>query len=437
MPYPSIFTDSHNKAVFSDIKTVKTGKDLLKSHAHYLEELKRLLRFPDDYFQPLCMRLLINSAKYMQQLPAWQTLKTTHKTSLLQRALRRTCYALVLRHNLTFPEDGHPDIVDEQYPLWTYAVFSGALLWRIGTLYNYYTVESSDKNGGVKSSWNPLLGPMQSNQVYRFNQSIGKNHELPEPTTLLAYQLMPKGIELEDDDDGGSGGTDGGLCDGYSWIASDKTVLNFWLSALIDDAGAKGKLEAIIFFADELALKAQELSFDFSQELALLEQRAELLSSKDISLETWIDSLSSNKDDVTIPIEELTSTLEGERFYESIKRSISEGDLNKYNINTLNDVVHNHTHLALSAEILHMLERSFLARYGLDRMPLMFNSLIQKGIGIKTNSSIGTKNPSQFSRVFNPQVKAPLQSSGQFPPKTTPQKKPLHSRMVNIFKPPG
>jgi len=202
-----------------------------KSYVHYI---KKYSAAPDEQFSALYQTLIHTMSDYLQGLPDAATLLTPHFSLLLDNALARMYYALILREYVILPAGANAEKVKKEYPLWTYVVSSSALLWHCGKLATQYTISFCTQQGDIQGRWDPLLGSLLEQTAYYkvadVNSKTTRRHELLSP--LLARQIMPE--------------------TGLKWIMSDPLALDMWLAALNDESGSSGNVGLILSLANQL-----------------------------------------------------------------------------------------------------------------------------------------------------------------------------------------
>lgn len=92
------------------------------------KSLWQITDYPREHFEHLLANQLYTLAIFVNELntPLLQTLED--KLTFLQRAIKRSIIALKRRRGYMLPIGAGAEVVDEQKAIWTYAVFTGALL---------------------------------------------------------------------------------------------------------------------------------------------------------------------------------------------------------------------------------------------------------------------------------------------------------------------
>jgi len=134
---------------------------------------------------------------------------------------------------------------ENKSPLFTYAVFTVALLEDIGIVPTQQIVILSNKCGEFVKEWQPVFGPMATfGDYYKLRFTSGRwinlKHYL---TPILAQQLLP---EL-----------------GLQWLLTDKQLYEMWLAILYGDDKTGWAIKLILQLIDErLDDLRKELEFE-------------------------------------------------------------------------------------------------------------------------------------------------------------------------------
>lgn len=192
-----------------------------------IEDVQKLCKLPNDYFESLYETAIHNFAEFVQILP----MKVNRPLSgLLNQSLARA--NLVLK-NFILEQGKNID------PLWNYAVFTAALFSDVSKVIINQKIIIVDKEGNFIDDWRPFEGSMVSlGKYYKIYPIANVFERLRHTITpLLARQLLP---EL-----------------GFLWLTSDPKVFADWMDALRGDDDRGGKVSralALIRREDEIAL---------------------------------------------------------------------------------------------------------------------------------------------------------------------------------------
>lgn len=167
----------------------------------YLSKIQEIVTLPDDYFKSIYEELVDNFALFVQILPDTYG---GELGSLLNDGLRRALLAVQILQE-TREEKPHP--------LFTFAVFSIALLADIGQVMQYH-IMISDEEGVFIDDWYPALGFMHEfGEFYKLRhdenipQSLIRNS-----TPIFARQLLSETA--------------------ITWLSSNTQIFDMWLAFL-------------------------------------------------------------------------------------------------------------------------------------------------------------------------------------------------------------
>ncbi len=195
---------------------IHKANELLSGEQHRvtIAEIKRLLNAPEAAYQELCVELMHNCAEFLQKLPAAKDGKFGYPGGWVDFALARANASLKLFQQYLHTGEA-PGYIANEPELWTYAIFSAALLLDIGKLTTGYEIHLFDHEHNSLGLWEPCRGPMEKQKAH-FYQSSFKIDNQPGlrqyATVLLARQLMPS--------------------IGFEWLASDSLAFHYWLATL-------------------------------------------------------------------------------------------------------------------------------------------------------------------------------------------------------------
>lgn len=210
------------------------AKELLaQSHRPgLLRQIDRLLSVPRSHLESLFHTTILSYARFVQQLPASEAHHHAGAGGMLDHGLEVVTNALALRRGYLLPQGAEPERLARSQDLWTYAVFTAALLHDIGKAAVDQRVLQFDVRKRSLGIWDPWQGPMgQRVTWYRVEFVRGRTHGLHERVApLLARFIVPPM--------------------GLSWLASDREVLAAWVATISGDRDRAGVLGEIISRAD-------------------------------------------------------------------------------------------------------------------------------------------------------------------------------------------
>ncbi len=151
---------------------------------------------------------------------------------MLDHGLEVVAHALTTRRGHLLPPGANPERLAREQDLWTYAVFSAALLHDIGKPVVDQCVTLFDAKLHPFGNWDPWQGPMVERGVwYRVDFVRKRNHGLHERVAPLLSRMILPSV-------------------GVSWLASNPKVLTQWIAAINGDTDEPGILGEIILRAD-------------------------------------------------------------------------------------------------------------------------------------------------------------------------------------------
>lgn len=210
------------------------AKELLsRSHRPgLLRQIDRLLSVPRSHLESLFHTTILSYARFVQQLPASEAHHHAGAGGMLDHGLEAVTNALALRRGYLLPQGAEPERLAHSQDLWTYAVFTAALLHDIGKAAVDQRILLFDARKRPLGTWDPWQGPMDQRVIwYRVEFVRGRTHGLHERVApLLARFIVP--------------------VMGLSWLASDREVLAAWVATISGDRDRAGVLGEIISRAD-------------------------------------------------------------------------------------------------------------------------------------------------------------------------------------------
>jgi len=192
-----------------------------------IRQLGDLVSCSRSDFESLYLAALSNYAQLVQELPASEAHHHAGRGGMLDHGLETVVRALTLRRGHMLPPGVSPEVQAAKQDVWTYGVFSAALLHDIGKPLADQQVGLVDNSGQVVAIWNPWSGPMVSEYAgYRTAFIRDRDYGLHERVaSLIAHQVIPT--------------------IGMAWLTNERPLLTVWLAAIqgdIDDADVLGKI---------------------------------------------------------------------------------------------------------------------------------------------------------------------------------------------------
>lgn len=209
-------------------------KDLLTQSCRpgLLRQIDRLLSVPRSHLESLFHTTILSYARFVQQLPASEAHHHAGAGGMLDHGLEAVTNALALRRGYLLPQGAEPECLARSQDLWTYAVFTAALLHDIGKAAVDQRVLLFDARKRSLGTWDPWQGPMDQRVTwYRVEFVRGRTHALHERVAPLLTRFIVPPM-------------------GLSWLASDREVLAAWVATISGDRDRAGVLGEIISRAD-------------------------------------------------------------------------------------------------------------------------------------------------------------------------------------------
>lgn len=193
----------------------------------YLVQLKQLISAPPDTYQELYMETLLRFAEFCQAMPF--DIHEPKPYSLLQRQMELTLTALKLRRGRMLPQHSESEIIAEQEPIWTYAIFTACLLTGLSRLHQDRHVELFLNQQEKIGEWSVLTGNLFEPQtLYKLNDTY--NLPLVKPAicnALLVGRIIPT-VALR-------------------WLTNQPTIFTSWWQAIThENNGQKDGLSTLI-----------------------------------------------------------------------------------------------------------------------------------------------------------------------------------------------
>lgn len=198
--------------------------DLLGQRAKQVKTIQQLAGVPKAHWRILYMDALLAFAGYVQQLPASESHHHPGAGGLLDHTLEVVTHALRIRRGHLLPHGADAEEITAKKDVWTYAVFSSALLHDVGKPLMDQVVTLYDKQGRELGHWDALTTSMPCDGWYRIRYRKDRQYRLHERAALLLSRLILPIPAL-------------------NWLASDRSVLAAWMatvSGIYEEAGVIG-----------------------------------------------------------------------------------------------------------------------------------------------------------------------------------------------------
>ena len=203
-----------------------------KSRLALIRKIKTLSQATKEHYQRLYHQPLITYAEWVQQLPASESYHHAWPGGMLTHILEVIVHALGIRSGQMLPHGADAEKVAKEKDVWTYAVFSAALLHDIGKPLVDQEIQLFDKKRRPIGCWNAWDKPMSSQASWyevRFRRD--REYALHEKISLfMASKILP--------------------ADGIHWLSCHPTVFREWVASL---SGEESLLDAMIKRADQVS----------------------------------------------------------------------------------------------------------------------------------------------------------------------------------------
>jgi integrating conjugative element relaxase (TIGR03760 family) len=203
-----------------------------------LHQVAAIAALPPEHHRSLVLDVLERYASFVQRLPASEAHHHAGLGGMLDHGLEVTLQALLIRRGKLLPVGAEPEQIGKVHDLWTYAVFTAAVLHDIGKPAVDQEVMLLDAEGQRIGPWDPWSGPMARTPCchgYAVCYRRGRRHRFHERAApLLVHHIVPER--------------------GLAWLASDQELFATWLASISGDMEAAGSLGEIIQQADGLSV---------------------------------------------------------------------------------------------------------------------------------------------------------------------------------------
>lgn len=192
---------------------VQPGGVLLASRMREVDRLASLAAVPDAHFAALYLAALESLAGFTQHLPRLEN----PSVNILDAVLQRAVGALSRRRGYLLPKGAASEIIAKKADLWTYAVFTAAILPALHEVLKHrvWLYDSAALEVGL---WQPWRGSMVECAGWYSVESTGQAQEDPPPpyvVSMLADLVLPE--------------------EGLAWLWTDREVMRHWLAAIAHD----------------------------------------------------------------------------------------------------------------------------------------------------------------------------------------------------------
>ncbi len=203
---------------------VQPGGVLLAPRMGEVNRLASLAAVPDAHFSALYFGALEALAGFAQNLPLAENLSA----SILDAALQRAVGALSRRRGYLLPKGAASEIIAKKADLWTYAVFTAAILPALHEVLKHrvWLYDSAALEIGL---WEPWRGSMVECAGWYSVADAGgteEHHLPPYVVPMLADVVLPE--------------------EGLAWLWTDREVICHWLRTIAGDRKTANVLFEIV-----------------------------------------------------------------------------------------------------------------------------------------------------------------------------------------------
>jgi integrating conjugative element relaxase (TIGR03760 family) len=219
--------------------TVLAPLDLLTQRRDLVRRIESLAGATRTHFDDFYWPALLRFAGWSQQFPASESHHHAYPGGLLDHTLEVAASALRTRQGYLLPPSAPPEEAVLRKGLWTYALFTLALLHDAvkPAVDQEVTVLSEDGGDWIWNPWQGDLGSDPKARHYRIRFRPGRDYRVHQRAALL---LAPRLLGAE----------------GLAWLASDPAVLSAWMAGAMGDTAQAGPLAEILAKADSESVAA-------------------------------------------------------------------------------------------------------------------------------------------------------------------------------------
>lgn len=220
-------------ALPADALPVLSPDGLLSARRELVNRIEELAGTTRPHFERYYLSALRRYAAWAQQLPASEAHHHAHPGGLLDHGLEVAVAALRVRQGHLLPPGAPPEEAVLKKDVWTYAVFTLALLHDAAkpavdqrvTLFN---------GGGASLVWNPwegAIGGLPGVKGYQVGFRRGRDYQHHQRASLM---LAPALVGAP----------------GLAWLQTEPAAFSAWLAYASDDPAQAGPLASILAKAD-------------------------------------------------------------------------------------------------------------------------------------------------------------------------------------------
>lgn len=211
----------------SELQPCLSGREIAQQAMSrpYLNNIQQLVSAPHDVYQTLYEATLYRFMEFCQAMPLEMNLAPY---SLLHKHLELAVAVLKLRRGYMLPTNADSEAIAEQEPLWTYALFSLALLERLHHLQEDRSVDLYKNPNERIGIWHPFVGRLYEPDTYYQLKSHPQILRVPAKTLQIAIaRKMIPSVAMR-------------------WLSGYPDIFHDWFAALTQENEDKNSLAQII-----------------------------------------------------------------------------------------------------------------------------------------------------------------------------------------------
>lgn len=216
------------------LEPIQSSAVLLSNHTKLMADIYHHSHVPKKHFEALYLCPIKRLAVWVQSLPGSQNHHHAHHGGLLRHTLEVVEIAIKQRNTKMLPIGASVEHQNEKKDLYTFAVFTAALLHDIGKTISDIHVMLYDNKQEPIGRWSPWFGAMSSVKQasyyqYQHNRTRKYQQHSLLPLSFLTEFIRPKAID---------------------WMQQDPELFNLLLMTLQGRQAQGGVIADIVKYAD-------------------------------------------------------------------------------------------------------------------------------------------------------------------------------------------
>lgn len=212
---------------------LKSGEYLLLQHKGLIDRIFLNSKTTEHHWNTLYLPALIRLAAYSQQLPASQNHHHAFAGGFLLHTLEVINYALIDRNNRMLPIGATVEKQNDKKDVWSYAIFTSALLHDVGKIANDVYIILYDKKRKKLGRWTIWLGNLATKDAKYYSYQYKQIRKYMQHS-LIASTLMTKFIPAS----------------GIDWLQQESELFTMFLLNLQGRHSEAGVIATIISASD-------------------------------------------------------------------------------------------------------------------------------------------------------------------------------------------